>query len=300
MRPNASSPSCRRSTPLGTTTRSSCPSTAIPPTRACPIRHSINCSVHHPPQWDYTGDVGISALCPESKDTWTILRAIIAQLTTLSPGPYYDLGGDEVPTSVLSQDRYAALVTKEAAIVAAHHKTPMGWADISSAGTSLPAGSVAEYWNPAKGSEPGTETATDAVAKGMKLVMAPANHAYLDQRYAPHTPPNLGQTWACEKGCDVDQFYNWDPATYVHGVTEKDVLGIEGALWTETIRTLGEAEYMVFPRLLALAEIGWSPRVERTASSFAYRNFLRRLGAQGPRFEAAGIRFYASPEVPWN
>jgi hexosaminidase len=262
--------------------------------------HSINCSVHNPPQWNYTGDVGISALCPESSDTWTILGAIIDQLTALSPGPYYDLGGDEVPTSVLSQNRYAALVTKEAGIVAAHNKTPMGWADISSAGTKLPPGSVAEYWNPAKDSESGTETATDAVAKGMKIVMAPANHAYLDQRYAPNRPPNLGQTWACEKGCDVDQFYNWDPATYVNGVTDKDVIGLEGALWSETLRTRSEDEYMVFPRLLALAEIGWSPRTERTATSPAYQDFLRRLGTEGPRFKAAGINFYPSPEVPWK
>ena len=42
-----------------------------------------------------------------------------------------------------------------------------------------------------------------------------------------------------------------------------------------------EDEYMVFPRLLALAEIGWSPRTERTATSPAYQDFLRRLGAEG-------------------
>ena len=54
----------------------------------------------------------------------------------------------------------------------------------------------------------------------MKIVMAPANHAYLDQKYAPAqgTPPDLGLTWACDRGCDVDQFYNWDPGSYVTGV----------------------------------------------------------------------------------
>jgi hexosaminidase len=56
----------------------------------------------------------------------------------------------------------------------------------------------------------------------------------------------------------------------------------------------------VFPRLPALAELGWSPKVERTATSPAYQDFLNRLGAQGPRWEAAGVTFYPSTEVPWQ
>jgi hexosaminidase len=259
----------------------------------------INCSRNNPPKWNFTGDVGYSALCPESANTWTILTAIINQLSHLSPGPYYNLGGDEVPATTLSQDRYAALVSREAGIVAAGGKTVMGWAEISSPGTRVPPGSIAEYWNPASGSAAGTETATDAVAKGMKLVMAPANHAYLDQKYAPHVPANIGLTWACNSGCDVDQFYNWDPASYVSGIADDDVIGVEGALWAETIRNRSEAEYLAFPRLPALAELGWSPRVTRTADSPAYADFLGRLGAQGARWQAAGTNFYPTPEVPW-
>ena len=259
----------------------------------------INCSVNNPPVWNYTGDVGYSALCPESRNTWTILRAIIDQLSTLSPGPYYDLGGDEVPTTVLSQNRYATLVNKESTIVAGDGKTVMGWADISSPGSHPPVGSVAEYWNPATGSQPGTESATDAVRKGMQIVMAPANHAYLDQKYATGVPADLGLTWACPDGCDVDQFYNWDPATYVTGVTDNNVIGVEGALWAETVRNLSEDEYLAFPRLLALAELAWSPEVTRTATSPAYHDFLTRLAAQGARLQAAGINFYPTPEVAW-
>jgi hexosaminidase len=176
----------------------------------------------------------------------------------------------------------------------------MGWAEIAGPGTDLPAGSVAEYWNPASGSDPGTETATEAVAKGMKLVMAPANHAYLDQKYAPGVPANPGLTWACNSGCDVDQFYNWDPDSYVSGVPAGTVIGVEGAMWGETVRTLSEVELMVFPRVAAIAELGWSPAEVRTATSPAYQDFLVRLGAQGPRWEASHTRFYRSPEVPWQ
>jgi hexosaminidase len=261
--------------------------------------HSINCSVNDPPQWNFTGAVGYSALCPESPDTWTILTAIISQLTAMSPGPYYDIGGDEVPTSVLTQDRYAALVNRESTIVNGAGKTTMGWADISGPGTQLAAGSVAEYWNPASGSSSGTVTATDAVAKGMKLVMAPANHAYVDQKYAPGVPADIGLSWACHNGCDVDQFYNWDPTTYVDNIPASSVIGVEAAQWGETTRTLDQVETLTFPRVLATAELGWSPMETRTADSPAYQDFLTRLGAQGPRLSASHTTFYASPEVPW-
>jgi hexosaminidase len=260
----------------------------------------IDCGVSNPPQWDYTGDVGISALCPGSQNTWTILSAIVHQIDALTPGAYHDLGGDEVPSTILSQPQYASLVNEESGIIGAEGKTVMGWADIAGTGTSLPAGSIAEYWNPAAGSADGTQTGTEAVAKNMKVVMAPASHAYLDQRYTATVPPDLGQTWACANGCDVDQFYNWDPASYVNGVTDKNVIGVEGALWTETLTNISQADEMIFPRLPALAEIAWSPKAARTSvSSPAYTDFITRLAAQGPRWKAAGVNFYPTPEVPW-
>jgi hexosaminidase len=261
----------------------------------------INCGKFDPPMWNFTGAVGYSAMCPESNNTWTILGAIIDQLTAMSPGPYYHLGGDEVPSTLLSQDRYAALVNREGGIVNGHGKTAMGWAEIAGPGTALREGSVAEYWNPASGSTSGTVTATEAVQKKMKIVMAPANHTYLDQKYASHVPPNLGLTWACgSAGCDVDKFYNWDPGSYVDSVTDANVIGVEGAMWAETVVTLSDVDYMVFPRLPALAELGWSPLVARTASGPAYKDFLGRLAAQGARFMTRGTNFYPSPKVPWR
>ncbi len=265
----------------------------------------INCSANHPPVWNYTEDVGYSALCPDSPNTWTIMTAIIDQLSAMTPGPYYDMGGDEVPSTILSQSQYASFLNQEAPIVRAAGKTVMGWADIAGPGTDLGSPTVAEYWNPASGSQPGTETGTEAVAKGMQVVMAPANHAYLDQKYvagsAGNVPATLGLSWACNSGCDVDQFYNWDPGSYVNGVTDSNVIGVEGALWGETVPTLSEAEYLVFPRLLALSEIGWSPKADRTSEqSPAYQDFIGRLAAQGARLQAAGVNFYPTPEVPWR
>jgi len=266
--------------------------------------HGINCGQFNPPQWDYTEDVGYSALCPESPDTWAIMAAIIDQLSALTPGPYYDLGGDEVPTSLLSAPKYAQFINTEAPIVSKQGKTVMGWADIAGPGTTPPAGSVAEYWQPAGGSAPGTETGREAVAKGMKVVMAPANHTYLDQKYVvtaqTSVPASLGMNWACPAGCDVSSAYNWDPGSFVTGVTDNHVIGVEGDMWGETVATMSDIDYMVFPRLIALAEVAWSPSVQRTATSSAYRDFLQRVATQGPRLQVAGVNFYPSTEVTWQ
>jgi hexosaminidase len=219
----------------------------------------------------------------------------------MSPGPYFDIGGDEVPTTLLSQSQYASFVNQETGIVQGQGKTVMGWADIAGSGTNLASPSVAEYWNPASGTATGTVTATEAVQKGMKVVMAPASHAYLDQRYKSKVPATLGMTWACKRGCDVDQFYNWDPGGYVTGVTDANVIGVEGTIFGETTVTLSDVDYMVFPRLLALAEIGWSPQATRTStSSPAYTDFIGRLAAQGARLMAGGVNFYPSTEVSWS
>jgi hexosaminidase len=137
----------------------------------------------------------------------------------------------------------------------------------------------------------------------MKIVMAPANHTYLDQKYIvaarSSVPPALGMNWACPRGCDVSSAYNWNPGGFVRGVTDRNVIGVEGAMWGETVANLANADYMVFPRLLALAEIAWSPSARRTATSPAYHDFLRRLGGQGARLQAAGVNFYPSAQVPW-
>jgi len=224
----------------------------------------INCSRNNPPVWNYTGAVGYSAMCPDSDNTWTILGTIIDQLTAMSPGPWYHLGGDEVPATLMSHEQYAALVNRESGIVTDHGKTVMGWAEISGEGITPPAGSVAQYWSTSSGGGSGTVTARNAVAKGMKIVMSPANRTYLDMKYlagsAGNVPPTLGLNWACSRGCDIDQFYNWEPEGYVTGITDSSIIGVEAPMWGETVLNLDNVDYMVFPRVLAIAEIGWSPK----------------------------------------
>lgn len=70
--------------------------------------------------------------------------------------------------------------------------------------------------------------------------------------------------------------------------------GVEAPLWSETISTSDHIEFMAFPRVVGVAELGWS-----AASTHDWEAYRLRLAAQGPRLEALGIDFYRSPQVPW-
>jgi N-acetyl-beta-hexosaminidase len=208
-----------------------------------PIYPDINCSTNHPPVWNLTGAVGYSAMCPESPHTWEILTDIITQLSAMSSSPIYDLGGDEV--SSISRDQYNAFVDQESAIVRAQGKAPMGWADISSAGftpSDDPPG-VAQFWS--SSSNPGGsggDTGRVAVAKGMQVVMTPANHAYLDMKYPDNPTSPLGLTWAGR--LDISHFYNWsgstsDPATYIPARDVNTTLFAEAAIGGTNVKVNG-------------------------------------------------------------
>jgi hexosaminidase len=231
----------------------------------------------------YSGtDVGFSTLCATKEVTYTFIDEVIGQLAALTPGPYIHIGGDESKST--PADEYATFMDRAQKIVQAHGKTVIGWHEIASADL-LPT-TVAEYWDPAGANAP----LSAAAAKGTKVIMSPANHAYLDQKYDQAT--RLGLDWAGLN--DVNHAYDWDPATYVIGVPDSAVLGVEAALWTETIVTSDDIDFMAFPRLPAIAEIGWSP-----ASSHDVKAFDERLAAQGPRWKIAGIGYYRSPQVAW-
>jgi len=103
----------------------------------------------------------------------------------------------------------------------------------------------------------------------------------------------LGLHWA--GFIEVDNAYQWDPATMEQGIGRQNILGVEAPLWTETIITMDDIEYMVFPRLPGIAEIGWTATAQRD-----WKEYRVRLAAQAARFRAMGIDFYASPKVDWK
>ncbi|MEU1811301.1 beta-N-acetylhexosaminidase [Micromonospora aurantiaca (nom. illeg.)] len=231
----------------------------------------------------YTGtDVGFSYLDPDDERTYAFVADVVGEVAALTPGPWLHLGGDEA--FKVPAESYRAFVDRAQALVAATGKTVVGWHQIAPAGHVD--GRVVQWWG-TNGDDP--ETA-DAVRRGARLVLSPGNHAYLDMKYAPDTP--IGHDWAGL--VDVRRAYEWDPGAHVHGVPAEAVLGVEAPLWTESVTTRAEIEFMMFPRLPAVAELGWSPR-----STHDWAGFRERLAGHGPRWTAAGITFHPAPEIPW-
>jgi hexosaminidase len=241
----------------------------------------LNCNGVAPPL--YTGtDVGFSSLCVSADVTYTFMDQVIGEIAALTPGPYIHIGGDEASSTTAAD--YATFIGRVQQIVAAHGKTVVGWHDI--ANTTLLPSTVAQFWD--------TTTSNSAVAaaaaNGTKIIMSPANHAYLDMKYTKKT--TLGQNWAGYT--DVNKAYGWNPGAYLSGVGESSVAGVEAPLWTETIVTSADMDYMAFPRLPAIAELGWSPWSTHSQSAFD-----QRLGAQGPRWKAMGVNYYHSTQISW-
>ena len=94
---------------------------------------------------------------------------------------------------------------------------------------------------------------------------------------------------------EIDSAYNWDPADLVDGVTKENILGVESPLWSETITTLDDIEYMSFPRIICHAEIGWTAKELRH-----WEDFKVRLGKHKTRLENRKIDFYHSKQIPWQ
>jgi hexosaminidase len=238
----------------------------------------LNCSGKAPEL--YTGtEVGFSTLCTNKEITYKFIDDVIRELAALTPGPYIHIGGDESHATKIED--YIPFVNRVQEIVAKHGKQVIGWDEIAL--SSLKPNSVAQHWA-------NMTNAEKAVSQGAKILMSPAVKAYLDMQYDSTTP--LGLHWAAY--IEVDSAYIWDPATLVNGLGKENIIGVEAALWSETLTNLDEIEYMVFPRLPGYAEIGWTP-----ASMRSWDEYKFRLAKHAEYFKAMGINYYHSKKVPW-
>jgi hexosaminidase len=227
----------------------------------------------------YTGTaVGFSTFCVENEETYRLIEDVMRELAALTPGPWLHMGGDEV--EALTDEQYAHFVERVQEIVTRTGKQMVGWEEIAKA-RLLPT-TLVQQWR---------GNAEAAVRQGAKLIASPASRAYIDMKYDEST--EIGLSWAAL--VSVESAYSWDPATLTPGITESSVYGVEAPLWTETVKNLTAAQYLAFPRLPAIAEIGWTPAARREWSSFRYR-----LAAQAPRWRILGINYYRAPEVPWG
>ena len=129
-----------------------------------------------------------------------------------------------------------------------------------------------------------------AIDAGAGFILSPADRVYLDMKYDAGT--TLGLRWAAI--LDERSVYDWSVEEVFGRIPESAILGVEAPLWAETTGTLDDVEYLAFPRLAAVAEIGWSAADRRD-----WDDFRRRLAAQGPRWSAQGVNFRRSPGIDW-
>jgi hexosaminidase len=222
--------------------------------------------------------VGFSAICPDSAGTYELLDDVIREIVEMTPSHYFHIGGDEV--QALDSTQYRTFVERVQQIVRKYDARMIGWEEIGK--TQLDSTSIIQMWQ------------GDSLKAGNALpndvIVSASPRLYIDMKYSPET--ELGLRWAGY--IDVRKAYDWDPATMLKGFDAKRIIGLEAPLWSETVRNITAAEYLIMPRLPAVAEVAWSPAATRDWDSFR-----KRLAAQGPRWNLLGINFHRDPGIPW-
>lgn len=228
---------------------------------------------------------------PAKEGTFEFLEGVLSELFELFPGKYIHVGGDEVaPGPWMKDPACQALMKREGlktaaeletwfikrieTFVTAHSKKLIGWTEITNGGR-VPNATIMDYL---KGK---------AAHAGYDVVSTPTAHCYL----------NFYQSWdhviephAFGGFIPLERAYSFEPIP--KGLApdkEKQILGGEGCLWGECIANLKLAEYMMFPRLSALAEATWSPNDVRN-----YADFKRRLKTNEKRLDQLGVNYRSS------
>lgn len=234
----------------------------------------------------FTGiTVGFSTMCASSDTVFSILNDIVREVAALTPGEYLHIGGDEVEK--LGHAPFLRFIERAEKMVRANGKRMIGWGEIAPA--SLDPSTIVQHWRYRENKS--EDSSYMHAARGGMIIASPGSKAYFDMKYDSTTV--LGLRWAGLISTQVA--YEWNPAAIMPGVEERSVLGVEGPLWSETLEKRGDVEYMAFPRMIALAEIGWTQQSKRR-----WENFRGRLSEHGPRLQALGLNFYRAPDVPWK
>ena len=225
-----------------------------------------------PPPYTDKG-VGFSSLSLTAPATRRFIADVIRQLAEDTSGEYLHIGGDEAHSTDHTQYlEFIALLQRE---VLANGKRMVGWEEI--AGAPLDGTSLVQHWiRP--------EVAALAAAP-VRFVMSPAPHTYLDMKHTPECP--VGRRWA--GFIDVDTAYGWDPAAVIGDVGDVRIAGVEAPLWTEKVVTFDQIEYLCFPRLACLGEVGWTAQHLR-----GWDGFRPRLAVNTDRLATIGVQVFRS------
>lgn len=218
-----------------------------------------------------------SDLCVGKEQTYTFMENVLKEVMQLFPSKYIHIGGDEAErrtwkTCPDCQRVMKDYHLKDVAELQSHftHRIErflndngrklLGWDEIME-GTLAPNAAVMS-WR-------GTEAGLTAAKSGHHVVMAPQEFCYLNMyQDDPMTEPKAQGGYT-----RLEKTYNYDPipAAYKGTSLEKYIDGVQGCVWTEFIEKPDHLEYMIYPRLLALAETGWTK--QRTG----YADFRQRV-----------------------
>jgi hexosaminidase len=219
-------------------------------------------------------------LCVCNSQVFEMYRNILSEVIGLFPSEFIHVGGDEVPKdswkeSPLCQAFMKAKGLKDTdelqsyfmkrieKVVAAKGRRMIGWDEILEGGLAPEA--TVMSWR-------GTKGGLAAARLGHDVVMAPNPYTYFDYTY--DTTP-------------TQKVYSYNPAEGFTAAMARHILGVEACMWTHIAVTDRAIDYQIYPRMLALAEVGWSPQQDREWSGFD-----ARLMSQFPRLRSLGVTYH--------
>ena len=235
-------------------------------------------------KWGVNEDI----YCP-SEETFEFLQDVLTEVMDLFPGKYIHIGGDEAPKKQWEESEFAQGVIRREGLADEHElqsyfikrietflnengRSIIGWDEILEGG--LAPNATVMSWRGIKGG-------IEAAKAGHDVIMTPTSHCYLDyyQSDDPNEPLAIGGYLPLEK------VYSYEPVPQeLTDEESKYVKGTQGNLWTEYISTPEKAEYMLFPRALAIAENGWSMKENKD-----YNDFKVRLAEHHERLKGMGV-----------
>lgn len=229
-------------------------------------------------EWGETKD----AFCGGKEKTFEFLQDVLNEVIALFPGEYIHVGGDECSKKRwetcpdcqrrMKEQRLknemelqSYFVKRIESYLSSKGKKLIGWDEILEGG--LPERATVMSWR-------GIEGGIEASKNGHDVVMTPGKYCYFDKyQGSPEIEPlTIGGY------LPMDSVYSYDPSRGIDPEKRKHVLGAQANVWTEYILDEAHAEYMIFPRLCAMAEVLWSPKEKRSYVDFIQRmdkNYLR-------------------------
>jgi hexosaminidase len=240
---------------------------------------------------DAAAGVNHGIYCAGNEDVFVFLQDVLAEVFQLFPAQYVHVGGDEVPTNEWQNcPKDQAIIRREGLkdasqlegyfmrrlekFINARGRTLIGWSEIRDGG--LAQNAVVMDW---------IGGGAEAARAGHDVVMAPTKFCYLDHYQSTN---HAAEPYAFGGFLPLEKVYAFEPIPAgLAPEYQAHILGGQGNLWTEYVASLAHAEYMLFPRVCALAEATWSAREARE-----FDDFSRRLQIHEQRLEARGINYH--------